>query len=213
MPSTRGAYGSRFLAGALALGGACGAPPGSNVVSSTHDTLRVRSSTRDAHCVDLDFPRRLDLRARDDDRLRCNGWGEADRCLGNPEYQGFLYEGAGLEFWVNFRPAVVGHYTEAALRDQFRWLWFQAVVPQPGGQPARSQRLFLRTAGEFDAFSFRDGRLRLTARATVTGFVRWVVPAGPGCADTDVGPEVCACRYDVEVPATLDADLALPTRP
>jgi hypothetical protein len=71
-----------------------------------------------------------------------------------------------------------------------------------------SRYIIVNALDDVDLLEVVDGRLHLKLSATSSIFSRWVTPVC-GCADTDVGDEVCRCDYERAVPITEDLSLTL----
>ena len=196
--------GGAASSGGVAPGGSAGASGGTTVVGSD----------KDPGCIDFQVPAELDIVADGADAtLRCDdSRSDVNACGGEGDLVGFDYETPELYFWINFQPAfVAAPKTEAALREYFRWFWYQIRIPAPqGGEPFTTDRIYVEDLAETDAFTFAEGRLHVVVHTSIEQMRRWIAPEGASCYDTDVGPNPCACEYAVSIPTTVDLELALP---
>lgn len=173
-------------------------------------------SNSDENCIPFRMPDHVEavFDASSGKEFQCNGWGGSDACEGNTEYQGFDLSDASFYLWMNFTPSILGGYSDKSLRENYRWLWSQFKFAQSGSgeEPFITPRRFADSIDSLDTFEFLGGRLRISDHGTITKVIRWVEPKGSSCFDTDVGPNFCACEYDVDIRYKISLDLPLESK-
>jgi len=189
---------------APADGGACEPAGGTTLVVSESDPA----------CIDLQMPAALDFvfDAADAALICEDHFVSFDTCGGGGPYVPFEYETEEIYLWIEFAPVLVSAAaTEARLREHFLGLWYQLRIPAPvGGEPFLTDPLVVRDLADASSFSFANGRLHLKLSTSVDRLLRWTQPVGGSCYDTDIGSLICACKYPVCIPSTVELDLAFP---
>ena len=122
-------------------------------------------SISDSGCTPFQMPNYVEavLDAESGKIFKCNGWGGADSCTGNFEYQGFDVTDSLFYLWINFNPAIVQNYSDKSLRENYRWLWFQFYWK--GGNSIEDEFLTPRTFADsldsLEKFDYKDGKLNI----------------------------------------------------
>jgi hypothetical protein len=188
---------------------------GTTAPNNQQDSIQytIVNSTSDENCIPFKMPAYVEavFDVSSEKTFKCNGWGGADSCQGNFEYQGFDLLDTSFYLWMNFKPEILAGYTNTSLRENFKWLWFQFKITQDGAGDDSfiSPRTFASSIDSLDNLEYVDGRLKIRDNGTIKKIYRWVEPKGSSCFDTDVGPKVCACEYDVDIKYKLSLDLPL----
>lgn len=174
------------------------------------------NSNSDENCIPFQMPDHVEavFDAGSGRVFQCTGWGGAESCEGNSEYQGFDLSDSSFYLWMNFKPSILAGYTGQSLRENYKWLWFQFNFSQNGSgdDPFMTPRTYADSLDSLDTFEYIGGKLRISDHGTIRKVHRWVEPKGPDCFDTDVGPKVCACEYDVDIKYKISLDLPLQSK-
>lgn len=171
-------------------------------------------SNSDPACPTFHAPTRFHLSVNDPGGLfKCDDSRvDVDACAGEGDLIAFEYRSDELFFWINFEPTLVdGPITEARLRSLFRWLWYSVSLQKTGDDKFSSDRVYVDNLANADVFHYENGRLHVELHTEVERMVRWIEPVGGACFDTDVAPQVCACKYPVALPVHLDLNLVFPS--
>ena len=142
---------------------------------------------------------------RNGDGLTCAGYGGAEQCQGNNDYQSFDYDGEETYLYFSFDPAISGNYSDENFKRYFDYIWLNIYFP------GYTRQFYHQVWAQFDldyfeSFTYENGRLKGRIDTFIDQQYQEVESDADSCISGDIAGQ-CYCSYDIPVHVILDFDL------
>lgn len=213
---------STFLAAAISIascseGGAERTAESEQILPRSPTTICVAPShAPSSQCVAYCPPDEISISIDEfspDSLLTCTGYGGAEACAGNEDYQAFVFDSEDLYLYFSFDPSIIGNYSSTAFTDTFGYLNATIKLPDSANFDYYHQtREPIRTGDpRLVSLSYDKGRLLgHVDLGGVTRISRRIESRERTCIEGDI-MGMCTCVYEVRpIPVDIKFSLAVP---